>query len=232
MLLVYSCISVAPLPAAPCNTHLKVITMKKGLTKKKIVDESIRMIDEEGTANFSLHKLAHRLGIRPASLYNHIDSQKDLMTQISIEVIQMLIRAEDDAISGKTGDDAIRSLSDAYLHFGLEHYALYHIFMQTRHPHDALLEEKGTHVMDPILKSFSEINLSDEDKIHWERILRSILHGFVTQKHAGFFTYKNISGDKSFQMAIDCFISGIHQAAEKSDSSVPSASPERHGHSH
>lgn len=184
--------------------------MRKGLDKKTIVVTSLQMIDKEGRENFSLHKLAKELGIKTASLYNHVNSLHDLLIDVSIEVIHRLIQAEQEAMAGKSGDSAIRALADAYVHFGLEHFELYQIFMEIREVHAEVLEMEGLHILDPFRQAFADIKLPFEQKIHWERILRSILHGFIAQKHAGFFTLEHIDSRLSLQKAIDCFLLGIH----------------------
>lgn len=189
--------------------------MKKGLDKEKIITTSLKMIEQDGRANFSLHKLAAALGVKTASLYNYVYNFEELMTAISLDVIQQLIRAEEKAIAGKRGDAAIAALARAYFHFGREHYELYQIFMESRQPRSDVLEKAGIHILDPILTAFAEIQLSPSDKIHWERIFRSLIHGFIAQEEAGFFTYGHINSQESFEKSIQCFLTGIHAAESR-----------------
>lgn len=50
--------------------------------------------------------------------------------------------------------------------------------------------------------------------IHWQRILRSIIHGFLTQEEAGFFQHYPISVEISYQAAIRCFLNGLYAEIE------------------
>ena len=51
---------------------------RKGLTKEAVIDASIQLIQQQGNGAFSLNELARVLDIRPASLYNHIESMQEL----------------------------------------------------------------------------------------------------------------------------------------------------------
>ena len=52
---------------------------KQGLSKESVVQAAIRLIEEKGIDQFSMAKLAQRLNIKTASLYNHIDSLNQLL---------------------------------------------------------------------------------------------------------------------------------------------------------
>lgn len=55
-----------------------------GLTREKIIEEAIRMIDENGLAAFSIRDLGRRLKVYPAAIYWHIGGSKaDLFGEIS-----------------------------------------------------------------------------------------------------------------------------------------------------
>lgn len=189
--------------------------MRKGLDKAKIMAVSLEMIEKDGRENFSLHKLAEKLDVKTASLYNHVRNLDELVTAISVEVIHRLIQTEEAAIRGKTGDAAIHALACAYFQFGREHYNLYQIFMESRQPHSEVLEREGIHILGPIFQAFSEVKLTDTEKIHYERILRSLIHGFIAQEQAGFFTYGHIPAEESFRLGLDCFIAGLHAAESR-----------------
>lgn len=56
------------------------------LSRERIVDAALDLIDEVGAETFSVNLLAGRLGVRPSSLYNHIAGKDDLLAAVQ-EVI-------------------------------------------------------------------------------------------------------------------------------------------------
>jgi AcrR family transcriptional regulator len=56
------------------------------LSRERIVDMALDLIDEVGAETFSVNLLAARLGVRPSSLYNHISGKDDLLAAVQ-EVI-------------------------------------------------------------------------------------------------------------------------------------------------
>ena len=51
---------------------------KRNLTKQKIIDTAIELIENEGLESLSMRKLASKLGIEAASLYNHFSNKSEL----------------------------------------------------------------------------------------------------------------------------------------------------------
>ncbi len=60
----------------------------------------------------------------------------------------------------------------------------------------------------------SQYKVNEEQIIHWQRILRSIIHGFLTQEESGFFQHYPVSVEISYQAAIRCFLNGLHTEIE------------------
>ncbi len=55
---------------------------RKGLNTDRIVEAAAELIAEKGFDQFSLRELADRLGVKTASLYNHISSLSELTSHI------------------------------------------------------------------------------------------------------------------------------------------------------
>ncbi|WP_448955547.1 TetR/AcrR family transcriptional regulator [Labrys neptuniae] len=67
-----------------------------GLTRERIVEAAIALIDEEGLAGFSVRALARRLNVYPAALYWHVGGDKtDLLAEISGALIAGLMSPTD-----------------------------------------------------------------------------------------------------------------------------------------
>jgi len=67
-----------------------------GLTRERIVEVAIDLIDEDGLAGFSVRALARRLNVYPAALYWHVGGTKaDLFAEISGALFASLMTLED-----------------------------------------------------------------------------------------------------------------------------------------
>jgi AcrR family transcriptional regulator len=58
------------------------------LTREKIVRESLRLLDTDGIAGFSLPKLGRALGTDPTAIYRHFASKDDLVLAIADRLIE------------------------------------------------------------------------------------------------------------------------------------------------
>ena len=67
-----------------------------GLTRERIVEEAIALIDDEGLAGFSVRALARRLHVYPTALYWHVGGAKaDLFAEISGSLIATLVMPDE-----------------------------------------------------------------------------------------------------------------------------------------
>lgn len=188
---------------------------RNGLTKSLVVQEAVRLMEEKGTAAFSMRSLAEALNVKTASLYNHVDSMESLLVDVCISALQKQQEMEERAIEGKTGTEAIRALASAYRRFAKENRELYLLILNTAASCGPALGENARCIVDPFLKALAHTSLTDTEKIHWQRVLRGIVHGFVSQEDAGFFAHLPADVEESFQTAIHCYIDGLMQAEKR-----------------
>lgn len=187
---------------------------RKGLTKESIADAALGLIEDKGLAAFSLRTLAASLDVQVSSLYNHISGQNDLLTEVGIRAVDLLTQLEENAIAGKKTDDALFALADAYRLFAKTHPELYRIIMGVHILHLPVLETEIKKIVTPILTVLSGYGLPEEQQMHYQRILRSIMHGFFAHEHTGGFTYAQIDKEISYRLAIQC-IAGALNAERK-----------------
>ncbi|MGE7598276.1 TetR-like C-terminal domain-containing protein [Lysinibacillus fusiformis] len=84
------------------------------------------------------------------------------------------------AVVGRSGDDAIRAMSKAYIQFVREHPSLYNActcFPDTNDPNLRQAQESIVQLVHSVLETY---HLQDEMAIHMGRGLCSILHGFTS----------------------------------------------------
>lgn len=188
-----------------------------GLNRQIILQASITLIETQGYHNFSMRELAKALNIKAASLYNHIESAGELLTMISDYAIELLNQTESTAVGSLTGDDAVRALSHAYRRFAKEHPDLYRVILNIFKTHDPKMEQTGMKITLPFLKVLRAYPLDEMQRYHWQRILRSTLHGFISQEAAGYFSHFPIDEEETYRLGIESFLDGLHSFLQKND---------------
>ena len=183
----------------------------KGLTKEIIVQEAVTLIEESGQCVISLHELARQLPVKTPSLYNHIANTKDLQREVFRCAIHRFVENQKAAISGKEKDEAIRAFARAYFAFAAENKGLYRLIMSMPLNNDETEKEMAVPLLETVMELLCGYGLSREACSHWQRVLRAILHGFISQEDLGYFYYyKDTELEKSREIAIQCFLNGLH----------------------
>jgi AcrR family transcriptional regulator len=86
------------------------------LTRELIVRESLRLLDTEGVAGFSLPKLGRALGADPTAVYRHFGSKDDLVLAVADHLMQEAAGAiQPKECWLETLTDACRWLRETYL---------------------------------------------------------------------------------------------------------------------
>ena len=185
---------------------------KKGLSRDLIIDTALRLVEERGPMGLSMRELADALDVKAASLYNHISGMDDLMGQVGLRATEMRTRAQLEAIAGKTRGEALFALADTYHAFAMAHESLDKVIMGLQRNLSPVLPQAGELTMKPILQVLDGYALSDDAKIHWQRVLRATMHGFCVHEHMGGFSHSPLPVSDSYHMAIRCIAEGLEKA--------------------
>lgn len=191
--------------------------MKKGLTKTIIVAEAVAMITEQGLEAFSLRELAARLGVRAASLYNHVANIDELYTAVGETVMGQLRDALVVAIDGRQGDAAVWALADAYYHFGRKNPELYKAVIAMRNKEGEALSGSFGETLVPFYQALSVYHLSEQEMVAMHRMLRALIHGYLMLQEAGYFVRPVIDSEASYRLAVQSYIDGLHAAAARAE---------------
>lgn len=183
---------------------------QKGINKDIILAKAIELIERNENPAISMREIAEELEIKTPSLYNHVKSMNELFVEISRYAAEELRQTQLAAIKGKNRDEALYALAAAYRCFAKEHTGLYKVTMALPDLQDDILAQTAAVIAEPIFHVLSKYGLNQEQSIHWQRILRSIIHGFLTQEEAGFFKHHSVSVETSYQAAIRCFLNGLY----------------------
>lgn len=184
---------------------------RQGLNREGVTAAAIRLIEERGVSNFSLNELAKSLGIKPASLYSHIQSIDALLTDIGIIAVRQMVSSEKEAIAGKSRDEALFALASAYRRFAKEHYELYLLVMNIPKGNNPVLELVAEEIVEPIMEVLEGYRIPEEMRMHYQRAFRSVMHGFVAHEEYGAFTHYPIDRSRSYEIAIGLIAESLHR---------------------
>ncbi|MBK3494727.1 WHG domain-containing protein [Viridibacillus sp. YIM B01967] len=192
------------------------MTRRMKLDLSIILQKATKLVDEKGLDQLSLGSLAEELQIRPPSLYNHINGLNGLKQKLALDGVKKLNEYMLQAAVGRSGDDAIRSVSEAYIQFVRIHPGLYDATTRFPDANDKELQQAQESIVQLVLQVLQAYNLQEEIAIHMVRGLRSILHGFTSIEQMGGFGMP-LDINKSFSILINTFIEGIHTVVSNED---------------
>lgn len=104
--------------------------------KRELREEILRAASveflEQGPENFSLRRVAERIGYSPTTIYLYFQNKEALLLSTVEDGFKSFDKTMEEAISSASGATAkLKSLGHAYFEFGLENSALYRLmFMQ------------------------------------------------------------------------------------------------------
>lgn len=181
---------------------------RTGLKLNEVHDMALKIVSKKGMSALTIHELAHRLKIKPPSLYNHVKGLPALKLQISSKATVEITAALRQAIEGKSGKEALKVFAMSYRAFALSKPGLYEVSCIFPKPNS---KEWPNYMKlkELFLKTIADsLNMSDENALISLRILRSFIHGFVTfELNDG---WSNIMDpNKTYEQALDQIITGL-----------------------
>ena len=181
---------------------------RAGLNRDRVVEEAGDLADEVGLNNLTLVALAARLGVRQPSLYKHIDSMAGLHRDVGVQAKRALGEVLARASVGRSGADAITSMSHAYRAWATKHPARYAASNLMPAPGDIEDEAVSVAAIQVIADVLMAYRLEGDDAVDAIRVFRSSLHGFVSYETAGAFQW-SADVDHSFECLVHGFITAV-----------------------
>jgi AcrR family transcriptional regulator len=191
---------------------------RAGLTQDRVVDEAQRIADDVGLSRLTLAVLADRLGVRQPSLYKHVDGIDHLQRRIAVRAKTELAGVLARAAVGRSRDDAIVSMSEAYRKWALDHRGRYAAAQRAPVPEDVDDQAASQAVVKVCADVLTGYQLRDDDAIDAIRALRAALHGFVSLEVEGGFGLP-VDVDRSFDRLVRGLATAFSDWTENSTTS-------------
>lgn len=155
-------------------------TAEPVLDRRRIVELAGDVIDEVGLDEFRLGLIADRAGVTQPALYRHVESVADLWRALGLDTRSRLAEVLIAAGVGRSGSDALRSVSHAWRGFAHRHPGRYRSTERYPVRGDAELEAAVERVVDVLALSLQGFGRDPVGTRQAAVVLRSALHGFVS----------------------------------------------------
>ena len=141
------------------KTIMETKTYHHGNLQEALMEEGIAMIHEEGAGQFSLRKLAKRVGVSPTACYNHYKNVEDLQKSMRQYVTDRFCNALKQVTEMKIADprEGTLRLGMAYVSFFADnpHYFSYIFDSGEYHIHLTDTDMNGDYEPFNIFKNYS-----------------------------------------------------------------------------
>ena len=151
---------------------------RRSLDSETVITTAARIADEEGLDKLTLTRVAHALGVRQPALYRHVGGYDDLIRSLSLLGREILARRLSDSAVGLAGDDAVAAVGHAWRAMVRNHPGIYAATDRYPCAGDPELEDAVEQVLAVVGQALRAYDLTDEDRVHAARTLRSAFHGF------------------------------------------------------
>ncbi len=183
---------------------------RAGLTTDRVVDAAEAIADGEGYEALTLHAVASALGVRPPSLYNHVDGVGGIRRALHLRGLALLTEAGHEAMADESGPERLGALCRAQRAVAAAHPGLYAAAQPSVHlpGDDAELLTAGERMLAVFLEAMAGLGLAGDAALHAVRVQRSAVHGFISLEAAGAFGMA-IDVEESFDRMLDVLTAGL-----------------------
>jgi TetR/AcrR family transcriptional regulator, tetracycline repressor protein len=145
---------------------------REPLTRDRVIEAAMRVMDEEGLESVSMRRVAREVGVEAMSLYHHVEDKEDLLNGICEHVMAEFDfpeRVDDWAENCRRGARAWRRLLQA-------HPAVMRLFAEQRGPARSI---DSMRPMEFALEILRGAGLSDRDTAQAFHAFGGYIQGFV-----------------------------------------------------
>jgi len=165
--------------------------------RASVVERAGDLADQEGLDALTLTRLAEVLGIRPPSLFNHVDSLGGLIRDLAVDAMGRLAdQLEAKLAEPHSPEQGLLGMMDDYRSFVHAHPGRYGATLAAPAAlavEDPTFASVESRFMELGLRLAGEFGLKGDDAVHTLRAWRAIAHGF-----------SNLERNQGFGIPLDC----------------------------
>ncbi len=189
-------------------------TERLPLDSAKVIATASRIADSEGLDRLTLTRVADELGVRQPALYRHIGGYDDLLRSLSLRGREILAQRLAGAAVGLSGDDSVAAVGHAWRQMVRDHPGIYAATDRYPCAGDEELEAAVERVLAVLGQTLRGYDLTEEDRVHAARALRSAFHGFSHLESGDGHPLPHDPED-TFDHLVELLCAGIHRLSRK-----------------
>ena len=181
---------------------------RQRLTRDIVIERAAAIADTEGIDAVTLSRIANDAGVKQPALYRHVSGIEELWMLLSLRARDLLVVALSTAVEGNSREQAVLAVAHAWRTFVQQHPGLYSATDRVPSIGDADIELSLSRVVTVLTSALNDYRITDDQRAHCARSLRSALHGFcVLEKDNGH--PEPYAIDSSLEQLIELFYRGI-----------------------
>jgi AcrR family transcriptional regulator len=179
---------------------------RRTLDRESVVREAALLADRDGLESLTLSVLAAHLGVKPPSLYNHIESLAALRRDLQLSALVEFTDRVGEVAMGHSGREALQRMAKALFALARERPGMWAVLQRAPAPEDAEMQGAARRALKPFESVVRPMGISASESVHLLRALRALVHGFASLEAMGGFGLPE-AVDKSFAKALDKILS-------------------------
>ena len=196
--------------------------VRRPLDAERVVAAAAALADAEGLDKLTLTRVADTLGVRQPALYRHVEGYDDLVRSLSLRGREMLAARLADAAVGLSGDDAVAAVGHSWRKMVRDHPGIYAATDRYPCAGDAELEAAVERVLGVLGQVLRGYDLSEDDRVHAARTLRSAFHGFSHLESGDGHPLPH-DPDDTFDHLVQLLCAGVHRLSRNTAHGTGSA---------
>jgi AcrR family transcriptional regulator len=176
------------------------------LDLEQVMSAAEQLVTARGWDSLTMAALAAELGVRPPSLYRHVESLDALRYALRMRSLTELADDVRGAVMGKSGIEGLRALCNAYRAYAQKHPERY--LAQMRLPGDEATRAAGRRIGEAGYAVLGSFGLSEAELPAATAQLAALLHGFTSLELAQTIDWVT-DADAAFDSLVDLFAAGL-----------------------
>lgn len=196
-----------------------------GDLKNALIEEALKMVEEEGLERISLRDITKRVGTSRSAIYRHFDSKEALMREVVMAGFARLAKHLEPALTLENLGtvERFRMMAERYMEFARSYPALYRMIfgeraMQAResvHDINDPMQETGFHALKSLVeRAQNEGLIRKEEPMLIATVIWAMMHGQASLLIDGHLHVRE-HFDALFEMSFNTLLEGLSTTSAK-----------------
>lgn len=179
------------------------------LTTEALVDAAVQVVQQDGVDALGISRVARELGIKPASMYNHIESGDALARAVAHEGTGRLLAAlKSDASNTLEPSEHFRRLVHGTRRWVRANASLYALMARVEPDYTDGIPPQDRDLLGLFALPLRRLGVAKKERVHALRSIRSAIHGFVLLESSGQFQLAE-DAEQSFEWMVEALLRGM-----------------------